>query len=359
MISVQNIKKSYGSNLVFQNVSYEIDKGDAIVIIGPSGCGKSTFLRCLNRMEVPQEGKILVNGVNILESGAKIDAVRAKMCMVYQSFNLFSHLNVLENVILAPMRVNKIPKAQAIKEAMGYLERVGMNERAFNMSNDLSGGQKQRVAIARCLAMHPDVILFDEPTSALDPTMVDEVLSVIQGLINEGMTCVIVTHEMAFARKVATKVIYMDDHGIYETGSAEQIFDSPKRDRTKAFILKLKIFNLTVTSENANMYSIMNQTRPYCMQYGYSGRQISTIDLIFEEIVLPLIKSGAVEKLSCTLRSNVNGDYKDCTIVNEGSGDDFTVNGAIDELGVKMICGMATDFKKSTDENGFALTITL
>jgi polar amino acid transport system ATP-binding protein len=219
MISIRNLKKSFDNNLVFEKVNAEINQGDVIVIIGPSGCGKSTFIRCINLLEKPDSGQIIIDGTDITKDNSVIDKIRQKMGMVYQNFNLFSHKTILENVILAPMNVLKMPKKQAIAEAFEYLKMVGIANRADYMPEQLSGGQKQRAAIARCLAMHPEIILFDEPTSALDPTMVDEVLSVIRKLAKSGMTCVIVTHEMNFAKNIATTIFYMDDKGIYEKGS--------------------------------------------------------------------------------------------------------------------------------------------
>lgn len=205
LVEIKNLTKRFGDNLIWENVNESIEKGDVIVIVGNSGCGKTTFLRCINMLETPSSGQIFIDGDKITAVGADIDKIRSKMGMVYQNFNLFSHLTVLKNIIKAPMVVNKIPKEQAIKEGMEYLRMVGMQERADFMPDQLSGGQKQRVAIARCLAMKPEIILFDEPTSALDPTMVDEVLAVIRNLAKSGFTCVIVTHEMAFAKSVQGK----------------------------------------------------------------------------------------------------------------------------------------------------------
>jgi len=235
LISVKNLKKSYGENTILENVSLKIEKGDVIAVIGPSGCGKSTLLRCINLLEKPDSGEITVNGLEITKKNSEIDSVRMKMGMVYQNFNLFSHKTVLENVIIAPVKVLKMPREKAIVEALKFLKLVGISNRADFMPDQLSGGQKQRVAIARCLAMHPDIILFDEPTSALDPTMIDEVLSVIKKLVKSGMTSIIVTHEMTFAKNIANKVFFMEDKGIYEIGTPEEIFDNPKKEKNKNF----------------------------------------------------------------------------------------------------------------------------
>ena len=200
MISIRNLKKSYPQTVVLDNVNLDIPKGSCTVIIGGSGCGKSTLLRCINKLETPDCGQILIDGEDILAPGADVFRIRQKMGMVYQQFNLFSHLNVMENIILAPMKVRGVSQKKAMAEAEELLEMVGMETRRFQMPSQLSGGQKQRVAIARAMAMHPEILLFDEPTSALDPTMVEEVESVIRRLVNNGITSVIVTHEMRFAR---------------------------------------------------------------------------------------------------------------------------------------------------------------
>ena len=247
MIHIEGLSKSFGSNLVFQDIHVDIEQGDCISVIGPSGCGKSTFLRCINLLERPTAGSVYIDGQEITAKGAPLDQIRRKMGMVYQTFNLFSHKTVLENVMMAPMQLQGLSKKDAFDLAMECLTQVGMAERADYMPSQLSGGQKQRAAIARCVAMKPEIILFDEPTSALDPTMVDEVLAVIRRLVNRGMTCVIVTHEMNFAKAISSQVIYMDEKGIYEMGPPAQIFDAPKRERTKAFINRLKTFQQTIT----------------------------------------------------------------------------------------------------------------
>lgn len=236
MISIRNLKKSFGDNLVFENVNLEINKGDAVVIIGGSGCGKSTMLRCINRLEVPDQGQILIDGQDILAPNADVETIRRKLGMVYQSFNLFSHLNVMENMILAPMKVLGQSKDEAIREAERLLEMVGMENRRYHMPNQLSGGQKQRVAIARALAMEPEILLFDEPTSALDPQMVGDVLDVMSALAKEGLTMLIVTHEMAFARDVSKNIVFMKDGVIWEQGAPEQIMINPEREETKDFL---------------------------------------------------------------------------------------------------------------------------
>ncbi len=236
MIEVKNLKISFGDLHVIKDLSINIEKGEKIVVIGPSGSGKSTFLRCLNRLETPTGGHILFDGVDMADPKADLDKCRQKMGMVFQHFNLFPHLTVLENITLAPVSLKLKTKAQAEEHAMKLLERVGLQEKANVYPSTLSGGQKQRIAIVRSLAMDPEVILFDEPTSALDPEMVGEVLNVIKDLANEGMTMAIVTHEMGFAREVADRVIFMDGGYIAEEGTPEQVFQHPKSERLQQFL---------------------------------------------------------------------------------------------------------------------------
>ena len=236
MIEVKNLKISFGDLHVIKDLSINIEKGEKIVVIGPSGSGKSTFLRCLNRLETPTGGHILFDGIDMADPKADLDKCRQKMGMVFQHFNLFPHLTVLENITLAPVSLKLKTKAQTEEHAMKLLERVGLQDKANVYPSTLSGGQKQRIAIVRSLAMDPEVILFDEPTSALDPEMVGEVLNVIKDLANEGMTMAIVTHEMGFAREVADRVIFMDGGYIAEEGTPEQIFQHPKSERLQQFL---------------------------------------------------------------------------------------------------------------------------
>lgn len=236
MIEVKNLKISFGDLHVIKDLSINIEKGEKIVVIGPSGSGKSTFLRCLNRLETPTGGHILFDSIDMADPKADLDKCRQKMGMVFQHFNLFPHLTVLENITLAPVSLKLKTKAQAEEHAMKLLERVGLQDKANVYPSTLSGGQKQRIAIVRSLAMDPEVILFDEPTSALDPEMVGEVLNVIKDLANEGMTMAIVTHEMGFAREVADRVIFMDGGYIAEEGTPEQIFQHPKSERLQQFL---------------------------------------------------------------------------------------------------------------------------
>ena len=239
MIKVKNLHKKFDELEVLKGIDEHIRPGEVVVVIGPSGSGKSTFLRCLNQLETATEGEIYVDDELITDPKCDVNKVRQKMGMVFQQFNLFPHLTILENITLAPVMLKKMTKDQAKEKAMELLKRVGLEEKAEVYPVQLSGGQKQRVAIARALAMNPEIMLFDEPTSALDPEMVGEVLDVMKDLAESGMTMVIVTHEMGFAREVASRVIFMDQGIIMENGTPEEVFTNPKNERTKLFLSKV------------------------------------------------------------------------------------------------------------------------
>ncbi len=239
MIYVKNLHKYFGGLEVLKGIDYHVKPGTCVVVIGPSGSGKSTFLRCLNRLEKPTKGSVVIDGVDIMDPKTDINQMRQKIGMVFQQFNLFPHKTVLENVTLAPIKLKRMEKGAAQQLAMDLLNRVGVGDKANNYPGQLSGGQKQRVAIARSLAMNPEALLFDEPTSALDPEMVGEVLDVMKKLAKDGMTMVVVTHEMGFAKEVADRVVFMDGGHIIEEGTPEEIFQSPKNDRLKAFLGKV------------------------------------------------------------------------------------------------------------------------
>jgi putative glutamine transport system ATP-binding protein len=239
MIKVENINKHFGKLHVLKNINLNIKTGEKLVVIGPSGSGKSTLIRCMNYLEKPTSGRIIVDGIDLTAPKAPITKVRQSVAMVFQSFNLYPHKTVLENITLAPIKVQGISKAQAVESGMKYLDRVGLSNKADSYPSQLSGGQSQRVAIARALNIHPKIILFDEPTSALDPEMIQEVLDVMVGLSNDNITMVVVTHEMGFAHQVADRVLFMDEGEIVEEGTPEHFFNNPTSDRTKLFLSKI------------------------------------------------------------------------------------------------------------------------
>lgn len=241
MIQTINLNKKFGSLHVLKDVNEIINDGEVVVVIGPSGSGKSTFLRCLNLLEQPTSGEILLDGVNITDKSNDINKQREKMGMVFQQFNLFPHKTVMENITLAPIQVKGLTKDEADKIALALLKRIGLEEKANAYPNQLSGGQKQRIAIIRALAMNPEVMLFDEPTSALDPEMVGEVLEVMKGLAKDGMTMVVVTHEMGFAKEVGDRVIFMDEGVMLEQGTPQELFNNPQNPRTQDFLRKILV----------------------------------------------------------------------------------------------------------------------
>jgi len=313
IIDVKGLCKQFGELIILENVNTEINKGEVISIIGPSGCGKSTFMRCLNMLEHATSGEILIEGQNILDKKVDVNKLRQKMGMVFQSFNLYSHLMIIENIMLGPTKLLKMSKQEAYDEGMKYLEIVGLAEKAYAYPDELSGGQKQRVAIARTLAMKPEIVLFDEPTSALDPTMVSEVLAVIRKLANEGMTMLIVTHEMKFARDVSSRVFYMDEKGIYEEGAPEQIFDDPQKPKTRAFINKIRGFNYLITSRKFDLYELNAKMGEFLRKQMFTDKQISSMELICEELLCNLLLAEnidfTVEYSDASGETNITAKY--------------------------------------------------
>ena len=297
MIRIEHLRKEYPEVTPLQDVNAEIRDGDVISIIGPSGTGKSTLLRCINLLEKPTSGKIWMNDVEITSPKCDINKIRQKMGMVFQSFNLFGHKTVIENIMMAPMDLLGRSKQEAYDTGMELLRTVGLAEKALRYPEELSGGQKQRVAIARTLAMDPDVILLDEPTSALDPTMVGEVQAVIRDLSRTSKTLMIVTHEMAFARAICSRVFYMDDGGVYEEGTPEQIFDHPRRENTRRFVRRLKVLELMIESRDYDFLGMLSQIDAYCARNQIAPKLAGRIKLTFEEtanLLVPAMKKPLI-----------------------------------------------------------------
>ena len=290
MIELVHLEKRYKNAVPLADVNAVINDGDVISIIGPSGTGKSTLIRCIDMLERPTGGKIILDGEDICAPGYDVTKARRKMGMVFQSFNLFGHLNAIENIMQAQIDILKRPKNEAYETGIELLRRVGLGDKEHNYPDELSGGQKQRVAIARTLAMDPEVILFDEPTSALDPTMVGEVQSVIRDLTNTDKTMLIVTHEMNFARAICSRVFYMDQGGIYEDGTPDQIFDNPQKDLTRRFIRKLKVLELRIDGPDFDFAGAGTEIDRYCLQNDISPRAKYRIRLAFEELTSHILR---------------------------------------------------------------------
>ena len=294
MIRIEHLQKSFGNLEVLKDVNATIEKGEIISIIGPSGTGKSTLLRCLNLLDAPTGGSIFIDEENILAKKADVPRLRQKMGMVFQSFNLFDHLTVLENLCIGPVKLLGKTKAEAKEKGQELLKMVGLSEKADVYPSQLSGGQKQRVAIARCLSMEPEIILFDEPTSALDPTMVSEVLAVIRSLARQGMTMAIVTHEMSFAKDLSTRIFYMDEGIIYEEGPPQQIFDNPQKEKTRIFINRIRNFHYRINNENYDLYALNAEVEAFCGKHFFGKKTQRNILLVIEECLQIIsLKDGA------------------------------------------------------------------
>ena len=322
MITVQNLKKSYGSLEILKGVTATINKGEVITIIGPSGCGKSTFLRCLNRLEKPTSGTIDFEGKILNDRKTNINEVRKKMGMVFQNFNLFAHMSVLDNLCVGQTKLLKIPRAEAEKTARELLKTVGLAEKADSYPDELSGGQKQRVAIARCLSMKPDIMLFDEPTSALDPTMVGEVTAVIRHLARDGMTMMIVTHEMEFAKNVSSRIFYMDEGGIYEQGTPDEVFNAPKREKTRAFINRTKTFRYDIQSVDFDFIELTNSLLNFCTANALSRANSNKAGLLSEELAVNLIDKNDLRSIELSFPDSQ--EVFELTVTYDGKARDVT-----------------------------------
>ena len=341
MISIHHLRKEYGNVTPLKDVNAEIEKGEVISVIGPSGTGKSTLLRCINLLEKPTAGEILIDGEAITDPKCKVHLLRRRMGMVFQSFNLFNHMNIAENIMFAPVRLLGKSRQDAYDRAMELLRTVGLADKALSYPDELSGGQKQRVAIARTLAMDPEIVLFDEPTSALDPTMVSEVLTVIRKLAQEGLTMMIVTHEMKVARDVSTRVFYMDQGEIYEEGSAEDIFDHPKKERTRQFIKHLKVLRENITSRDFDFIGINGRIEEFGRHQMMSQRTIRSLQLRFEEVCEGTILTGAAQPFPIDLTIEYGSDDGSASMIIKYSGPHFDPFEAMDSISLSLIKGLA------------------
>ena len=352
MIKIEHLKKEYPNVTPLKDVSAEIHDGDVISVIGPSGTGKSTLLRCINQMEMPTSGKVWVDGLEITDKKCDISKVRQKMGMVFQSFNLFGHLTVIENIMLSPMDLLGKSRQEAYDEGMRLLRMVGLAEKALNYPDELSGGQKQRVAIARTLAMDPDVILLDEPTSALDPAMVVEVQGVIRELARTGKTMMIVTHEMNFARSISNRVFYMDEGGIYEDGTPDQIFEHPLREKTRRFIKKLKVLELNIESRDYDFLGMAGQLAAYCSKNRIPHKIAGRIQLAFEETTQMLMPMLDVPHIMAVCEYSEALESAEWTISYGGKRLDVTGSG--DRLSLSLLKGVTSSMDYDWNEGAEA-----
>ena len=359
-ISVRHLSKVFhnpdGTELrVLKDVNCDITQGEVISIIGPSGTGKSTFMRMLNGLETPSGGEIIVDGENILARGYPLHKLRKRMGMVFQNFNLFSDMNVLDNIIYAPCRLLKMDPETARQEGLALLRKVRLVEKASSMPDTLSGGQKQRVAIARCLAMKPEVVLFDEPTSALDPTMVGEVLSVIRQLAREtGMTMIIVTHEMVFAREVSSRIFFMYDGVIYEDGTPEQIFTKPVHSATKAFVQRIQKLTFDIKNDDFDFYGMQSEMASFCIKYNVAEKR-DVITHITEEMTQVLLKDYL--PLHVVLSYNGQANETSVAFMMEGRTSSPLADEGLDDISLIMVRSMAKEIIEEPTSRGFRIKV--
>lgn len=344
MIRLEHLRKEYPNAIPLKDVNVTINDGDIISVIGPSGTGKSTLIRCINMLDRPTSGKIIINGTDITDKHCNISDVRKKMGMVFQSFNLFGHLTVLENVMFAPIELLKMSKQEAYDRAIELLRMVGMDRRAMNYPDMLSGGQKQRVAIARTLSMNPDIILFDEPTSALDPTMVGEVQSVIRLLTKMGKTMMIVTHEMKFAREICNRVFYMDEGGIYEDGTPEQIFDNPQKELTRRFIRHLKVFETVIDGMDFDFAGIVSEIDRYAYKNDIPPKTVYRLQALFEELCHELILPEIEQKL-INFTVEYDSEAQSATAIITYPGKSYDPSASDNEISLAIINSLAESIK--------------
>ncbi len=358
MIEITDLRKSYEIGPVLKGINFTVNDGDIISVIGGSGCGKSTFIRCINMLEKPSGGKIVLDGEEISKPGYDLSKISHKIGMVFQSFNLFNHMTVLENIMLPQINTLKVSRQEAYDKAMTLLHLVNLAPKAYSYPSELSGGQKQRIAIARTLAMDPEVILFDEPTSALDPTMVNEVKSVIKNLTKTGKTMIIVTHDMDFARSISSKVLYMDEDIIYEQGTPEEIFENPKKEKTRQFIHRLKVLDMTIDSRDFDFYGANTTIEEYCQKNQIPYTKAYHLQSVFEELCLGILLPEPGE-LYINLNIEYyqsNGDLK-MTVVY--GGEKFDIHDTANKLSLSIIEGFVSSMEYNYTDTDFGNRLTM
>lgn len=353
IIRAEHIEIAFEKETPIKDLSFELNQGDVVSIIGPSGTGKSTLIRAVNMLSAPTKGKIYFHGECINEDGCDLNKLRKSVGMVFQSFNLFSHKTVLENITMAPMDLLKISREEAEANACRLLRQVGLESKADSFPDELSGGQKQRAAIARCLAMDPEVILFDEPTSALDPTMADEVKDIIEDLAKGGKTMMVVTHDMDFAKKIANRVFYLDRGEIYEEGSPEEIFDHPKKERTIAFMKKCRDFKWVADPSDFNLTELLDSLMEYGRKSHFSQRETYRIVLLTEEILSGIIKKNP-KSLVLLIEPGAEGEDTGVNIFYDGDGNEKLLHDALSDI---IIERYGKDIRFDENVDGFAMHI--
>ena len=336
MIRIEHLRKEYPTAVPLKDVNIEIHKGDVISVIGPSGTGKSTLIRCINLLDQPTSGKVFIDDEEITAKGADVARIRRKMGMVFQHFNLFPHMTVIENIMSAPMDLLGKSKQEAYDKGIELLRKVGLADKALNYPDVMSGGQKQRVAIARTLAMEPEIILFDEPTSALDPTMIGEVQAVIRDLAKQGTTMIIVTHEMKFAREICNRVFYMDEGGVYEDGSPEQIFDNPQKERTRQFIRHLKVLEYPITTKNFDFIGFNTQIEEFGRKHRISQRSIYNIQAFIEEMCVQIILPQLQNPFEMLVTIEYSEEQNDADVIIRYNGKAFDPTQTDNELSLLL-----------------------
>ncbi|MFO7617395.1 MAG: amino acid ABC transporter ATP-binding protein [Bacteroidales bacterium] len=357
MIRIENLSKHFGDLVVLKDVTARIRRGEVITVIGPSGTGKSTLLRCLNLLEKPTGGAVFIDDQPLFSPLTDVPRIRQKMGMVFQSFNLYAHLTVLENLTIGPVKLLGMSRPAADRKALELLKLVGLAEKVYNFPDELSGGQKQRVAIARCMAMEPEILLFDEPTSALDPTMVSEVLAVIRRLVREGMTMIIVTHEMEFARSISTRVFYMDEGVIYEEGPPDQIFENPVREKTRAFIHRIRSISREIHSRDYDLYSLQGEMEDFCIKH-MIPKKVTTHILHLAEEVIGLQRDFTDVRISLSFSEKEGAIEMVCT--SKGGPFNPLEPGVLDDdIGLKLIQARTKSLTYAYQDNTNILTLQL
>lgn len=351
MIEIIDLQKTYTVNPILKGISTTINDGDIISVIGGSGCGKSTFIRCINMLEKPSGGKVLLNSEDITREGYDLSLISHKIGMVFQSFNLFNHLTILENIMLPQINTLKISRQEAYDKAISLLHQVNLSSKAFSYPSSLSGGQKQRAAIARTLAMDPEVILFDEPTSALDPTMVYEVKSVIRNLTKTGKTMIIVTHDMDLAKSLSTRVFYMDEGIIYEEGSPDEIFNHPRKEKTRQFIQGLRVLDFRFDSKDYDFISATTQINTYCQKNQIAYNRVFRLQSVFEELCVQILLSE-MEDVHIDFQINYSQTKDELTATVKYGREPFNIQDTKNELSLSLVRAFAeiTDYKQTDGE---------